>query len=145
MTFRPFMALLAILMSASIAQAQTDFTRIGSYEFPTSTNSPEAQEAFMAGVGYLHSFGMTQAQQAFRQAQEYDPDFAMAYWGEAFTYQHPFFGALSDGPGAALNRLAPTPELRQAKAPNDKEKGFLKAAEAYALTPGGMPERRIAW
>lgn len=99
----------------------------------------------MLGVGYLHSFGNTQAREAFRRAQELDPDFAMAYWGEVFTYQHPFFGPMHDGPGQVLNRLAPTPELRLAKAPNDKEKGFLKAAEAYALTPGGMAERRIAW
>ena len=42
-------------------------------------------------------------------------------------------------------KLAPTPALRAAKARNDKERGFPQAAEAYALTPGGMPERRIAW
>ena len=122
-----------------------EIERVGTYDFPTSTTNAAAQEQFMLGVGYLHSFGTTQAQQAFRKAQELDPDFAMAYWGEVFTYQHPFFGPLSDGPGEALMRLAPTPELRLAKAPNAKEKGFLKAAEAYALTSGGMPERRIAW
>ncbi len=137
-------AVLTLFILASSSQA-ADIPRVGTYDFPTSTSNPAAQEQFMLGVGYLHSFGSTQAQAAFRRAQELDPDFAMAYWGEVFTYQHPFFGPLSDGPGEALARLAPTPELRLAKAPNDKEKGFLKAAEAYALTPGGMPERRIAW
>lgn len=150
MSIRPIQTLLGFILvailSTTTAHAQnTDFSRIGSYDFPTSTRNADAQEAFLAGVGYLHSFGMTQAQAAFREAQEHDPDFVMAYWGEAFTYQHPFFGALSDGPGEALMRLAPTPELRAAKAGNDKERGFLKAAEAYALTPGGMPDRRIAW
>lgn len=139
-----FTACVSVLVLSSATQA-ADIPRVGSFDFPTSTHNPEAQEQFMLGVGYLHSFGTTQAQEAFRRAQALDPDFAMAYWGEAFTYQHPFFGALSEGPGQALARLAPTPELRLAKAPNDKEKGFLKAAEAYALTPGGMPERRIAW
>ena len=42
-------------------------------------------------------------------------------------------------------RLGATSELRLAKAPTAREKGFLRAAEAYALTPGGMQERRIAW
>lgn len=145
MSFRTLLTACTGLIIFSIGAHAADVPRVGTYEFPTSTNNPQAQEQFMLGVGYLHSFGTTQAQATFRRAQELDPDFAMAYWGEVFTYQHPFFGALSDGPGEALNRLAPTPELRQAKAANDKEKGYLKAAEAYALTPGGMPERRIAW
>ena len=146
MSIRHASALLVALLIPTLTQAQTtDFSRIGTYDFPTTTASAEAHEAFLAGVGYLHSFGMTQAQEAFRAAQQHDPDFVMAYWGEAFTYQHPFFGALSEGPGQALMKLASTPALRAAKAQNDKERGFLQAAEAYALTPGGMPERRIAW
>ena len=139
-----FAAFTSLCLLAAGARA-ADIPQVGTYDFPTSTTNAQAQEQFMLGVGYLHSFGTTQAQEAFRKAQALDPDFAMAYWGEVFTYQHPFFGPLSDGPGEALMRLAPTPEARLAKAPNDKEKGFLKAAEAYALTPGGMAERRIAW
>ncbi len=129
----------------SLGALADDVPRVGNYSFPTSTENAAAQEQFMLGVGYLHSFGFTQAQEAFRRAQELEPDFAMAYWGEVFTYQHPFFDPVSEGPAAALERLAPTPELRLAKAPNDKEKGFLKAAEAYATAPGGMSDRRIAW
>jgi len=133
--------LCAILIKTSIA---AEFEQIGSFDFPTS-GSPAAQAHFELGVGYLHSFGFTQAQREFRVAQEIEPDFAMAYWGEVFTYQHPFFGAKSDGPGEALMRLGANSEERLAKAPTEREKGFLLAAEAYALTPGGMPERRTAW
>jgi len=124
--------------------AAAELDQVGSFDFPTS-GSPAAQAHFELGVGYLHSFGMTQAQQEFRAAQEIDPDFAMAYWGEAFTYQHPFFGQKSDGPSAALMKLGASSQERLAKAPTDREKGFLLAAEAYALTLGGMPERRTAW
>ena len=134
--------LFALAFGASNHAAELD--RIGSFDFPTS-GSPAAQAHFILGVGYLHSFGMTQAQREFRLAQEIEPDFAMAYWGEAFTYQHPFFGQKDDGPGEALMRLGATSEERLAKAPTEREKGFLRAAEAYALTVGGMPERRIAW
>lgn len=135
------LALTACLFASSHA---ADLDAIGSFDFPTS-GSPAAQVHFKLGVGYLHSFGMTQAQGEFRMAQELDPDFAMAYWGETFTYQHPFFGPTNDGPGETLMRLGATHEQRLAKAPTQKEKGFLRAAEAYALTEGGMPERRIAW
>ena len=121
-----------------------DLDTIGTFDFPSSA-SKEAQEHFIRGVGFLHSFGMTQAREAFHKAQELDPDFALAYWGEAFTYQHPFFGPIDERPGQALMKLGATSEERHAKAPTEREKGFLKAAEAYALAPGGMPGRRIAW
>lgn len=137
--------LFSFLTLAFAAHSQAaELDRIGTFDFPTS-GSPAAQAHFILGVGYLHSFGMTQAQAEFRRAQEIQPDFAMAYWGEAFTYQHPFFGQKDDGPGEALMRLGATSEERLAKAPTEREKGFLRAAEAYALTVGDMPERRIAW
>ncbi len=118
--------------------------QIGTFDFPSSV-SPEAEEHFLRGVGFLHSFGMTQARESFHKAQELDPDFALAYWGETFTYQHPFYGPVDERPGQALLKLGATAEERLAKAPTKREKGFLKAAEAYALAPGGMPERRRAW
>ncbi len=135
--------LLCTIFGSGFALA-AEFDQIGTFDFPTS-GSNAAQQHFLKGVGYLHSFGMTQAQEEFRKAQEIEPDFAMAYWGEAFTYQHPFFGQKSDSPGEALLRLGATSAERLAKAPTEREKGFLRAAEAYALTPGGMAERRIAW
>jgi flagellar biosynthesis regulator FlbT len=136
------LSLFAIPFAANVHAAELD--RIGTFDFPTS-GSPAAQAHFIRGVGFLHSFGFTQAQAEFRSAQEIQPDFAMAYWGEAFTYQHPFFGQKDAGPGEALMRLGATSEERLAKAPTQREKGFLRAAEAYALTVGTMPQRRIAW
>ena len=134
---------LAVAFALPLVHA-ADLDAIGTFDFPSSA-SPEAQEHFIQGVGFLHSFGMTQAREAFHKAQELDPDFALAYWGEAFTYQHPFFGPIDERPGQALMKLGATAEERLAKAPTEREKGFLKAAEAYALAPGGMPARRIAW
>lgn len=144
---KPFGSLLALgLLISTFSHTATsaELDQVGTFDFPTSGSSA-AQVHFELGVGYLHSFGMTQAQQEFRAAQEIDPDFAMAYWGEAFTYQHPFFGQKSASPGEALMKLGATSQERLAKAPTDREKGFLLAAEAYALTLGGMPERRTAW
>jgi tripartite-type tricarboxylate transporter receptor subunit TctC len=97
-------------------------------------------------VGYLHSFGFSQAQREFKLAQEIEPDFAMAYWGETFTYNHPFIGEWdSQSPHGGLKRLGATSEERLAKAPTEREKGFLRAAEAYAFTPGTVGNRRTAW
>jgi len=65
------------LFSFSIAADEMD--GVGDITFPTS-GSAQAQEHFLRGVATLHSFGWKQARTAFQQAQEIDPDFAMAYW-----------------------------------------------------------------
>src|SRR5689334_18418883 len=61
---------------------------LGSTAFPTSTHSAEAQASFLRGVLLLHLFQYADAAKAFRDAQRLDPGFAMAYWGEAMTYNH---------------------------------------------------------
>ena len=55
---------------------------LGRIEFPNS-GPPEAQEAFLRGVLLLHSFEYSDSAESFREAQKLDPDFALAYWGEA--------------------------------------------------------------
>ncbi len=134
------------LMLGGILQSQAaNLDNLGSFDFPTS-GSPEAQQHFLEGVGYLHSFGWEQARQAFRRAQEVEPDFAMAYWGEAFSYNHPFIGEWdAESPAEVLERLGDSSAERLAKAPTEREKGFLRAAEAYAFTSGPVGNKRTAW
>lgn len=74
---------LALLLTESAA-AQT----LGETDFPTS-GAPEAQEPFLRGLLLLHSFEYDDAREAFQQARQIDPDFAMAAWGEAMTHNHP--------------------------------------------------------
>ncbi len=60
---------------------------LGRIDFPTSA-SGEAQEEFITGVLALHSFWYEEARDHFRAAQRHDPQFGMAYWGEAMTYDN---------------------------------------------------------
>ena len=76
--------LTGVLSSVTLA---AELKQIGTFDFPTSA-SEEAQAHFNLGVGYLHSFGWKQARTEFRKAQEIEPDFALAYWGEAVSYTH---------------------------------------------------------
>ncbi len=114
-------------------------------EFPTS-GSPQAQIHFVRGVTFLHSFGYARARAEFRKAQELDPDFALAYWGESLSY-----GSLllperdPHSPRAALQRLAATREARLAKAQTARERGFLAAAEELWMGPQDEPTRRILY
>ena len=103
---------------------------LGSLSFPNS-GSAAAQEPFLRGVLLLHSFEFGSAAEEFKKAQEADPDFALAYWGEALTYNHPLWRYKGrDDALAALAKLAPTQEERRAKAPTEREKMYLDAVEA---------------
>jgi hypothetical protein len=56
-----------------------------------NSGKPEAQEAFLRGVLLLHNFAYPQAERAFEEAERIDPNFVLAYWGEAMTYNHPIW------------------------------------------------------
>jgi len=129
----------AALLAAAPLVAQEP--RLGTIDFPTSA-TPAAQAAFVRGVLYLHSFEYGSAAAAFRQAQQIEPGFAMAYWGEAMTYDHPLWNE-HDRPAAqaVLNRLAPTAAARQARAPTDRERRYLAAVELLYNGEGSKPRR----
>jgi tetratricopeptide (TPR) repeat protein len=134
MTTRPPTALalsLSLLLAATAIPAQepTHIEGLGSLSFPNS-GAPEAQHDFIRGVLLLHSFEYGYAADAFRKAQELDPDFALAYWGEAMTYTHPVWNEKdADAALEALARYAPTPAARAARAPTDRERAYLAAVD----------------
>ena len=120
----PLIFALAFTSSLFNTSFGADFEQIGNFDFPTS-GSAAAQEHFLLGVGYLHSFGRTQTRAEFQKAQELDPDFAMAYWGETFTYQHPFLVPKNHRPGQVLMRLRTPQDARIA----GKEHAGVRARE----------------
>ena len=76
--------LLLLLLSSWPSILLAEDVMLGVIEFPTS-GAPDAGPEFVRGVLYMHSFEYDHAAVAFRKAQAIDPDFAMAYWGEAMT------------------------------------------------------------
>jgi tetratricopeptide (TPR) repeat protein len=122
-----FVCAFALLSLRSSAQAPA--ASLGRISLPNS-GSAAAQPAFTRGVLLLHSFEYDDAIAAFRQAQTADPTFALAYWGEAMCYNQPlWFNENADKARAVLARLGRTPEVRQAKVPTAREKGYLDAVE----------------
>src|SRR4051812_28276591 len=102
---------------------------LGVIEFPTS-GSPAAQPLFIKGVLLLHSFEYDDAREAFVQAEKADPAFAMAYWGEAMTFNQPVWQRTSPEPArAALAKLAPTADARRSRAQTEKEKDWISSVE----------------
>ena len=106
-----------------------------------NSGSAAAQKDFIEGLALLHDFEYPAAAAAFRRAQAVDPNFAMAYWGEAMTFNHPVWMQQDLNAGrAALNKLGPTPAERRAKAKTDREKEYLDAVEIL-YGPGSKEQR----
>lgn len=123
-------AALVLLAVATTSGAPLAQEGLGQISFPTSQSGP-AQDAFIKGVLLLHSFEYDDAREAFQEAQQAAPGFAMAYWGEAMTYNHPVWAQTApEQARAALERLAPTPAERMTKAGSDKERDWLRAVDA---------------
>ena len=139
---RLFLCTSLIFLAFTANSAEMD--DVGTITFPTS-GSPEAQEHFLRGVAILHSFGWKQARTEFQAAQKLDPDFAMAYWGESQTYNHPLISEWDlETPRKVLGKLGATTEERIASAPTDREKGFIAAVDALFFGEGDTMERRTA-
>jgi tetratricopeptide (TPR) repeat protein len=114
---------------------------LGQISFPTSTRSPEAQDAFIQGMLLLHLFEYPFARDEFLKAQKIDPGFAMAYWGEAMTFNHPIWDRQDlEGGRRALLKLGPAPEQRITRTMAPREQGFLAAVEL--LYGGGTKAQR---
>ncbi|NGX83561.1 hypothetical protein [Aequorivita sp. KMM 9714] len=79
-----FLILFAII---SCKQQKKENIRLGVVDLSVS-GKESAQPYFEKGLLLLHSFEYEDARDAFIEAQEEDSEMAMAYWGEAMTYNH---------------------------------------------------------
>jgi tetratricopeptide (TPR) repeat protein len=128
-----------------IAVPSPSAQQFGTITFPTS-GAPAAQEAFLTGVKALHNFQFDEAAAAFQQAQQADPAFAMAYWGEAMSHNHPLWAQQDIAKATAvLARLDATAAGRVAKAAQPKEKAFMEALHVLYFSPGDKLTRDRAY
>ena len=134
-------ALLVVLGIAGTAESGT----LGKINFPTS-GSAAARKHFEQGALLLHSFEYDDAAEEFQKAQQVEPGFAMAYWGEAMTYNKPLWMRLDQKAGqAVLRRLGETRKARLVKAATDREKGYLGAVDTLFFGEGDKAARDLAY
>ncbi|HFA52213.1 MAG TPA: hypothetical protein ENJ95_24610 [Bacteroidetes bacterium] len=101
-----------------------------------------AMPHFAKGLKLLHNFEYDDACTEFKKAEELDPHFVMAHWGEAMTYNHPLWRQQDYEKGmAALGKLADTQEERSALAKTDLERDFLRCTEIMYGPDGTKKER----
>ena len=128
MKLRIIAAGLALLVTA-LPAAHAAEQNMGVISFENS-GAPAAQADFIKGLAALHNFQYPLAARLFQRAQAADPDFALAYWGEAMSHDHAVWHEQDLAAGrAALAKLGPTSEARAAKAKTPREKAYLAAVE----------------
>ena len=133
------------VMTAVLAAAPIHSQELGTITFPTS-GAAAAQAGFIEGVKDLHNFQFDEAAVAFQRAQKIDPGFAMAYWGEAMSHNHPLWAQQdADAAKKILETIAPTLDERVAKVKTPKEKAFLRAIDALYYSPGDKLARDNAY
>jgi tetratricopeptide (TPR) repeat protein len=141
--------LLGVLPAASLASPVPSGTRAAqSLPGPAAlhfanSGSAAAQAPFLQGLWLLHNFEYADARREFQAAEAADGGFALAYWGEALTYNHSLWGEQDTAAArAALGKLAPTREQRLVKANTSRERAYLDAVEQ--LYGAGTKEQRDA-
>src|SRR6185369_4406308 len=100
---------IALITFLFVFSAEAQPANLGDVSFANS-GAPAAQESFLRGLALLHDFEYTDAATAFREAQSIDPEFAMAFWGEAMTFNHPIW--FQQDFAAARAVLAKTPKAK---------------------------------
>ncbi len=138
-------ALIAGVCLALLLAAPSSSQEFGTITFPTS-GAPVAQEPFLTGMKALHNFQFDEAAEAFQRAQKADPAFAMAYWGEAMSHNHPLWAQQDlEAAKKVLDRLDPTPAGRVAKAKLPKEGAYFEALHTLYFSPGDKLARDHAY
>ena len=123
--FLYFTGIIFTLVSSCSSKNQKTPVQLGEVNMDVS-GSDAAKPIFKKGLLLLHSFEYVDAAEEFQQARKIDPNFVMAYWGEAMTCNHPLWQEQDYEKGnAILAQLAPSPEARMAKAKTELEKDFI--------------------
>jgi len=84
---KPYLYLLSLLVILACKKETAKSDYLGVVNI-TVTGKEKALPYFEKGLLLLHSFEYSDARESFIKAQEIDPEMAMAYWGEAMTYNH---------------------------------------------------------
>ena len=106
---------------------------VGKAHMETSC-APAVQARFDRALAVLHNFWYARALTQFQEIQKADPECAMAYWGAAMTYNHPFWDDPSREDVAAA--WAHVQKGLQARSQNDREHMYLLSVAALYKDAG---------
>ncbi len=113
---------------------------LGSFARPISSQNAEAQAYFNQGFQLMYAFAKRDATRSFREAWKRDPQCAICYWGEAWTWGSYLNGPMNEEQAPhALAAIRKAGELSEHASP--KEKDFIEAL-AVRYVEDFDPEKR---
>ena len=101
--------------------------QFGDVSFALSCNY-DMRKTFDLAVSLLHSFEYEEAEKAFVQVLDADPDCAMAYWGVAMSISHSLW---YQSDNSYLEKGSKLLEIANKIATGDREKDYLDAITVY--------------
>ena len=115
---------------------------LGSFTRPISSDNAEAKQLFDQGFQLMYAFAKVDAARSFREAQKHDPDCAICYWGEAWTW-----GSYLNGPMRADEAPRAYAAIQKALAlapdhASPRERAFIDAM-AVRYVEDFDPEQRV--
>ena len=112
----------------------------GPHTHPISTTSPEAQAFFDQGFALMYAFAKEEATRSFREAWKRDPDCAICYWGEAWSWGSYLNGPMR--PFEAPHAYAALQEaLARAGTASAREQAYIEAL-SHRYVEDFDPEKR---
>src|SRR5436190_17865453 len=115
------------LYAQSTPASERPIAGLGHAHMDTSC-SPGVSADFDRALALLHNFWYARALQAFTEVAQRDAQCAMAYWGAAMTYNHPFWDAPTKAEEAAAWTLVQKGLGASRKSP--REVAYLDAVAA---------------
>ena len=126
-----------LLLTPSFAQQEQNpadhIYGLGHVHMDTSC-SPSVSADFDRALAMLHNFWFARALEAFKKVIQADPQCAMAYWGAAMTYNHPFWDAPTREDESAAWALVQKGRQTTKKTP--REEMYLDAVAALYKDAG---------
>ena len=126
-----------LLLTPSFAQQEQNpvdhIHGLGHVHMDTSC-SPSVSADFDRALAMLHNFWFARALEAFKKVIQADPQCAMAYWGAAMTYNHPFWDAPTREDESAAWALVQKGRQTTKKTP--REEMYLDAVAALYKNAG---------
>ncbi len=138
---RRFAAFAVVTLLASPVMAQVEehhhkavgTEQLGTVSFPISCR-PQVQRVFNRAVALLHSFWYEEAEKAFRQVAEMDPQCGMAWWGVAMSNYHPVWPSPYSPPELARGKEA-SEKAVSVGAKTAREKAYIQAIATFYRGP----------
>lgn len=122
----------ALVLALSLTPAAADdgphahaaHGKVGTVKFPTSC-SPAVQPRFERAVAMLHSFWYDQAELAFTQLAQQEPDCALAHWGVAMSLHRPLWSPAT--PAEVQRGAAAIARAQAATKATPRERAYIAA------------------